>query len=62
MSIQMDNVTIEEMPEYLCESHKAAGNWGVYPHNGAERRTVSKDEAQEIIENDPYKYAHIVGG
>lgn len=30
-------VTVEWMPEYLRESHRAAGGWGSYPHNGAQR-------------------------
>lgn len=29
--------TVEWMPEHLRASHEAAGNWGEYPHNGAER-------------------------
>lgn len=32
-----DLVTVEWMPEHLRSSHEAAGNWGEYPHNGAER-------------------------
>lgn len=31
---------IERMPAHLCASHKAAGNWGDYPHNGAVRVVV----------------------
>ncbi len=55
-----DLVTIEEMPDQHRSSHRAAGNWGVYPINGATRREVSRDEADEIIESDPDGYAHIV--
>lgn len=57
---QDDTVTIETMPDHLRGSHRAAGNWGLYPHNGAERSDVSRDEAEEIIESDPDSYAHIV--
>lgn len=32
-----DLVTVEWMPEHLRASHEAAGNWGEYPYNGAER-------------------------
>lgn len=32
-----DLVVVEWMPEHLRSSHEAAGNWGVYPYNGAER-------------------------
>ena len=53
-------VTIEEMPDHHRGSHRAAGNWGRYPANGATRREVSADEAEAIIESDPDGYAHIV--
>jgi hypothetical protein len=55
-----DLVTIEEMPEHLRGSHRAAGNWGRYPHNGATRRQVSRDEADEIVSGDADEYARIV--
>ena len=54
-------VLIETMPEELRASHRAARNWGEYPHNGAERRRVPLDEAKEIEEADP-EYDHIVPG
>jgi len=31
---------IETMRAYLCGSHRAAGNWGDYPANGATRAVV----------------------
>jgi hypothetical protein len=34
---ESDLVLVETMPEHLRASHEAAGNHGVYPHNGAER-------------------------
>lgn len=52
-------VLIETMPAHLRASHRAARNWGVYPHNGAERRRVPLEEAEEIC--DP-EYDHIVDG
>ncbi len=55
-----DLVTVEEMPDEHRASHKAAGNWGSYPHNGATRRQVTRDEADAIVENDPDQYARIV--
>ena len=55
-----DLVTIETMPEYLRASHRAAGNWGEYPHNGATRRLVHRDEADEIVAADADEYDHIV--
>lgn len=50
-----DLVTIEIMPEHLRDSHEAAGyssiEWcGQYPHNGAERSQVTRDEADELLE------------
>lgn len=53
-------VTVETMPDWCRASHRAAGNWGVYPHNGAERSEVTEEEAAELIESDPDGYAHIV--
>jgi hypothetical protein len=55
-----DLVTIEEMPEHLRESHRAAGNWGRYPLNGAKRRQVTREEAEEIVAADADGYDHIV--
>lgn len=46
-------VLVERMPEHLRASHRAAGNWGVYPHNGAERVLVHRDCAPEA-EDDEY--------
>jgi hypothetical protein len=53
-----DYVTIEEMPDHLRESHRKAGNWGSYPQNGATRRVVTREEAEEIEAEDEYN--HIV--
>jgi hypothetical protein len=53
-------VTLETMPDCWRASHRAAGNWGVYPHNGAERRECSEEEAEEEIAADPDGYAHVV--
>ena len=41
-------VVVEWMPEHLRASHEAAGNGGVYPHNGAERLRVYADCADHI--------------
>ena len=35
-------VTVETMPDHLRESHRAAGNWGRYPGNGAIRSQVMR--------------------
>lgn len=55
-------VVIETMPEHVRGSHRAAGNWGVYPHNGAERHVVERAEADEIVAADEDGYDHIVDG
>jgi hypothetical protein len=54
-----DCVTIEEMPDHLRASHRAAGNWGQYPSNGAVRRVVERGEAEAIIWEDEDEYAFI---
>lgn len=53
-------VTIEEMPDQHVASHRAAGNWGRYPANGATRSRVSREEAERIMADDEDGYAHIV--
>lgn len=50
-----DNATIEIMPEHLRATHEAAGYCGIagcgqYPINGAERLNVSRDIAEELLE------------
>lgn len=54
-------VLIETMPVELRASHRAARNWGEFPHNGAERRRVTLEEAEAIEAADP-EYDHIVPG
>ena len=57
---------IEYMPAYLRASHEAAGNRGVYPHNGAERVIVSgpvdptelSDWARIVREGDAEIFTH----
>ena len=46
-------VLVEYMPQHLRASHTAAGNSGVYPHNGSLRIRVHPDCAQEILLFDP---------
>lgn len=64
-----DPVVVERMPDYLRGSHRAAGNWGVYPQNGAERVIVERAdtemwsydaEADEHASIDDDEYDHIV--
>jgi hypothetical protein len=61
ITVNQDLVTLESMPEYLRESHRAAGNWGTYPANGAVRERMSRADAEWVIEHDKDEYAHIVG-
>jgi hypothetical protein len=46
-------VTLETMPDYLKESHIAAGNSGSYPFNGAQRERVCPTCATEQVAADP---------
>lgn len=55
-------ITIETMPDCHRASHRKAHNWGVYPHNGAEREEVSRADAELVVAEDPDGYAHIVEG
>jgi hypothetical protein len=49
-----DAVLVETMPEQHRESHRAAGNWGDYPHNGAERRIMHRADAEALCGDDEY--------
>lgn len=62
MTHKKEIVTIEEMPDCWRDTHREARNWGQYPLNGAERREVTREEAEEIIAADEDGYAHIVEG
>lgn len=55
-----DRVVVETMPDCWRESHRAAGNWGTYPANGAERTVVGRTEAEQIVAEDEDGYARIV--
>ena len=60
-----ETVVVEFMPEHLRASHEAAGgNFGVYPHNGAERIRCERScadrlahvwaDGEQTPELDPY--------
>lgn len=57
---ELDLVTVETMPGCLVSSHLAANNWGCYPSNGAERELMPREAAQQVVADDPYKYAMIL--
>ena len=45
---------VEWMPEWLRESHRAAGGIGSYPHNGAERIRCERSCSIRIVEDDEW--------
>jgi len=47
-----ETVVVEWMPPHLRGSHSAAGNRGVYPHNGARRLTVERSCADAMIADE----------
>ena len=49
---ESDLVTIEWMPLHLRAAHTAAGNRGVYPHNGARRIRVAQSCADAMVADD----------
>lgn len=55
-----DFVVLETMPDYLRAQHRAANNFGIYPHNGSVRVVVPREFALQVIAEDDDKYAHIV--
>lgn len=55
-----DLVVVERMPDCWRGSHRAAGNWGVYPANGSERGVVTRAEAEGIVAADADGYDHVV--
>lgn len=54
-------VLVEFMPEFLRESHEAARNRGVWPHNGAVQIRVEKSCAKHMIKHDG-EWCQIVEG
>ena len=53
-------VMVEWMPHYFRESHKAAGNRGQYPANGALRIAAEQTCADIAVRSDP-EWTSIVG-
>jgi hypothetical protein len=51
---------VETMPEQFRDAHRAARNWGRYPHNGAKRTIMCEADAEWEVANDPDGYARIV--
>lgn len=47
-----DLVLVERMPVHLRASHEAAGNRGVFPHNGSERILMHRDDAAALAADD----------
>lgn len=44
-----NTVVVEYMPEYLRDSHRAAGNHGLYPLNGAQRIRVEAETCADAV-------------
>ena len=61
---ESETVVVEVMPESLRASHSTAGNWGVYPANGAMRLRCHPDCAAVLCSADDGRgtdeYNHIV--
>jgi len=49
---RQDTVLVEYMPECWRSSHTAAGNYGVYPENGAIRARVSRECADMLTDGE----------
>lgn len=47
-----ETLLVEHMPDSVRSSHEAAGNRGIYPHNGALRSRVHRDCAAHIVSID----------
>jgi len=55
-----DALEVEWMPPHLRQNHEAAGNHGVYPHNGARRLILAPTCARDVVAADP-TWTAIVG-
>ena len=51
---------IEYMPACHRASHRAAGNSGIYPHNGARRDWV-EEHPDDVLEHLDTEWASVVG-
>lgn len=47
-------VVVEWMPQHFRASHEAAGNRGIYPHNGAERSVLERSCAELLAADDEW--------
>ncbi len=60
---EAETVVVEYMPRQHRASHVAAGNRGVYPHNGAVRVRVERSCADLLMEDESERgWASIVEG
>ena len=55
-----ETVIVEYMPRQHRASHAAAGNSGIYPHNGAVRLRCERECADRLVEGDD-QWARIIG-
>jgi hypothetical protein len=49
-------VLVEVMPPHLVASHKAANNFGTWPHNGAVRLLVDGAELSGTLDDNGYDH------
>ena len=49
-----NRVDLEWIPPHLRSSHEAADNRGIYPHNGAQRLTVTDGCAENLLDDWTY--------
>lgn len=54
------DVVLETMPDQHRSSHRAANNFGSYPHNGAVRVVIDRESAETAVAIDPDGYTWIV--
>lgn len=47
------SATVEYIPTYLRDAHRAAGNPGSYPHNGAVRVNLCPGCAKTVLAENP---------
>ena len=57
-----DMSVIEWMPNHLRDSHRAAGNRGLYPHNGSQRLILSPECAEAYLESEGEEWFTIIDG
>jgi hypothetical protein len=55
-----ETVRVEYMPEHLRASHRAAGNSGAYPQNGATRKYVHPDCLALLLKSEGDEWVKVL--